>query len=153
MKINKLKMFTKLKKKLYNRVKGEDNVVTEQWYFIGGTLCRKEKEFSIANIKVDVYRCGTFYFVFLGDNFAYEFKAQEQINIDGLVEFILKETINRWETSDDIRKFSRKLFQTSNPNGNMINEYENMMKCKKRLQEIINQYFIDSLKTFLIMSA
>ncbi len=153
MKINKLKMFTKLKKKMYNRVKGEDNVVTEQWYFIGGTLCRKEKEFSVANVKVNIYRCVKLYFVFLNDKFAYEFTSQEQINKEDLMEFIFQSTITRWETSDDIRKFSRKWFQTSNPNGNMINEYENMMKCKKRLQEIINQDFIDSLKTFLIMSA
>jgi hypothetical protein len=124
----------------------------KQSYLVNGLLCTKEKEFYASDTQVKIYHCLKIYIVFLNNTFAFELNNQDTLHVNDLIEFTLSNIIKRWEIHDDARQFSRKRFQTSNPSGNMLIEFEEMMKCKKRLQKVINQEWIDCVKTLLIMS-
>jgi hypothetical protein len=128
-------------------------MVNQSLYLVNGLLCEKEKKICMLDIQVNIYRCNTLYFVFLNKVFAFDFKVQIKMNIDDLIDYSLKEIVNVFESPDDVRQFSRKLFKTSHPNGNMLIEYEKMMECKKRIQEVVSQEWIDCVKTFIALSA
>jgi hypothetical protein len=124
----------------------------KQSYLVNGLLCTKEKEFYVSDTQVKIYHCLKIYIVFLNNTFAFELNNQDTLRVNDLIEFTLSNIIKHWEIPDDARQFSRKRFQTSNPSGNMLIEFEEMMKCKKRLQKVINQEWIDCVKTLLAMS-
>ena len=118
----------------------------ERVYLIDGILCEKELEVMIGDVKLSVFYQVKHHCVFFNDHFVFKFQTSTRLVGQELLDLVLETTIEKWGIPKDAREYSLFYCGVGHPNGEILNQHEEAMECKKRLKKAVNQDFIDSIK-------
>ncbi len=127
-------------------------MIDERFYIVDGYYaCRKNLDTLFANVQISVYGLVTHYWVFFNGKRGYEFKTSRQLGEQELLELALETTVEKWGIPNDALEYSLYYCGVRHPNGDILNQHDKAMECKSRLQNIINQDFIDDVNVFLTL--